>query len=100
MYLHRTDRDAGVKYLADRFPGCFFEEPALRRPLKRDIIDDLEKENVLDREKLVQVLDWYQSHFVYRRSLIAGAERVDLAGKKTGTATPKEQQGPSLDSDA
>jgi ProQ/FINO family len=92
MYLHRADRDSGIRYLADRFPGCFFEEPTLRRPLKHNIIDDLEKENVLDREKLVQVLDWYQSHFTYRRGLIAGAERVDLDGKKARTVTPKEQQ--------
>jgi sRNA-binding protein len=40
MYLHQQDRDTVIKYLADRFPSCFFENPELRRPLKLDIIDD------------------------------------------------------------
>lgn len=92
MYLHREDRDQGVAHLAQTYPKCFFEDPDLRRPLKHGIIDDLEGERVLDHGKLIQILDWYQSHFVYQRGLIAGAERIDLNGKKAGTVTPKEQQ--------
>jgi ProP effector len=92
MYPHRHERDDIIKYLADKYPACFFEEPNFRRPLKRDILDDLEKERVLDRAKLVHALDWYCSHFTYRRSIIAGAEKIDLDGKKAGVVTPKEQQ--------
>ena len=91
MYYHRNDRDEGIKYLAEKYPRCFAEDPAQRRPLKHDVIADLEKEGVLDREALTQVLDWYQSHFVYRYGLIAGATRVDLEGAKAGSVTPKEQ---------
>jgi ProP effector len=92
VYYHRHERDEAIGYLAAKFPKCFFENPAHRRPLKHSIVLDLEKESGLDREKLVQVLDWYESHFVYRRGMIAGAERVDLDGKKAGTVTPAEQR--------
>ena len=92
MYLHQQDRDTVIKYLADRFPSCFFENPELRRPLKLDIIDDLEKERVLERNKLAQAVDWYQNHFAYRRAVVAGVERVGLSGQRAGIVTPQEQQ--------
>jgi ProQ/FINO family len=86
------ERDEFVRCLAESFPKCFFEEPAQRRPLKRDIIDDLEERKVLSRDKLLCALGWYEGHFTYRYPVIAGAERVDLDGKKAGTVTAKEQQ--------
>lgn len=91
MYYHRTDRDEGIRYLAEKFPACFAEDPGRRRPLKHNIILDLEKERVLNHEALVQILDWYMSHFVYRHGIIAGADRIDLNGRKVGTVTPTEQ---------
>jgi sRNA-binding protein len=81
-----------IRYLAEQFPKCFFEDPAQRRPLKRDIIDDLEKRKVLNSEKLLCALDWYKNHFTYRYTIIAGAERVDLDGQRAGTVTVREQQ--------
>jgi sRNA-binding protein len=92
MYYHKADRDEFIRYLSEKFPKCFFEAPTQRRPLKRDIIVDLEKRNVLDPDKLAPALDWYASHFAYRYALVAGAERVDLDGRKAGTVTPQEQQ--------
>jgi sRNA-binding protein len=89
--MHRDERDARIKYLADKYPKCFFEDPHQRRPLKHNIIEDLEKENVLNHEALVQVLDWYKNHFAYRYAIIAGADRIDLDGNKAGTVTPREQ---------
>jgi hypothetical protein len=47
MHYHCNERDEFVRYLAESFPKCFFEELAQRRPLKRDIIDDLEERKVL-----------------------------------------------------
>jgi sRNA-binding protein len=83
MYYHKDEREEFIQYLADKFPKCFFDEPSHRRPLKQ---------KVLDREKLTQALDWYQNHFVYRYGLIAGAEKIDLDGKKAGVVTEAEQR--------
>jgi sRNA-binding protein len=92
MYMHRIDRDEAVRDLAARFPKCFSENPDFRQPLKRDIVADLEEQNVWDRDRLLQVLDWYESDFRYRRRLIAGTDRIDLDGRKAGTVTPAEQE--------
>jgi sRNA-binding protein len=92
MYWHKDQRDAGIKHLAEKYPKCFSENPSMRRPLKKNIIDDLDREKTLDHEALVQVLDWYCGHFIYRRGLIAGAKRIDLNGKEVGTVTPAEQE--------
>lgn len=92
MYYHREDLDQGIRELVAEHPKTFFEDPSLRRPLKLDILADLEKEGSMDREKLVHTLDWYMSHYTYRRGLIAGAEQIDLEGRKAGTVTAKEQQ--------
>jgi sRNA-binding protein len=97
MYYHQHQRDEFVRYLAEMFPKCFFEEPDHGRPLKHNIIDDLEARKVLDRDKLLQTLDWYTGHFTYSRILIAGAERVDLDGTKAGVVTMKEQQDARTD---
>jgi sRNA-binding protein len=91
-HYHRADRDEIIAHLAQRFPKCFFVDPPQRRPLKHTVIDDLEREDVLDREKLAQAGDWYCSHFSYEYALVAGNERVDLDGKKAGTVTPLEQR--------
>jgi len=92
MYLHKHDRDELIGYLADKFPKCFFVDPAQRRPLKHNIIEDLEDLKILDRHRLLQNLDWYESHFTYRYNILAGAERIDLDGKKAGTVTVTEQR--------
>jgi sRNA-binding protein len=91
MHYHQADREEFIKYLSEKFPKCFFEDPAQRRPLKHNILVDLEKQNILNPEMLSQAVDWYPSHFAFRRSLLAGAERVDLDGNKVGTVTLQEQ---------
>ena len=30
-----------VRYLADKYPACFFVDPGMRRPLKINIVADL-----------------------------------------------------------
>jgi hypothetical protein len=44
MYYHKDDPVEFIRYLAEKFPRCFFSEPSHRRPLKRNIIDDLNGE--------------------------------------------------------
>jgi ProP effector len=91
-HYHRDERDEFIRYLAEQFPKCFFEEPTYRRPLKKNIIDDLEKRKVLNREKLLCTLSWYEGHFTYCYTVIHGAQRVDLDGQPAGIVTLKEQQ--------
>jgi sRNA-binding protein len=92
VYHHRADRDDFIRHLAERFPKTFFEEPSLRRPLKLNILSDLEQQNVLDHDKLEQTLTWYCGHYTYNYALTAGATRIDLDGNKAGTVTAAEQQ--------
>jgi sRNA-binding protein len=74
------------------FPRCFFVAPEQRLPLKRTVVDDLEQQRVLDRNKLDQTVSWYCGHYAYRYSLVAGATRIDLDGNKAGVVTPAEQE--------
>lgn len=44
MHLHQDEREDYVKYLVDKFPKCFFEDPERRLPLKKNIVADLERQ--------------------------------------------------------
>lgn len=70
----------------------FFVNPEMRRPLKHNILADLEKLKVLDHEKLDQALSWYTNDFRYMRKILTGADRIDLDGKKVGVVTFPEQE--------
>jgi hypothetical protein len=43
---NRDESEEGVRMLADEYPKCFFENPRLRRPLKRKIVADLVADGV------------------------------------------------------
>jgi ProP effector len=92
MHYHREERDDFVRHLATQFPKCFFEQPELRRPLKRNITDDLEERKVLNRDKCLAAVNRYESSFTYCYGIIAGAERVDLDGRVVGKVTEQEQE--------
>jgi sRNA-binding protein len=83
-YLTRERSEDFIYYLAARFPKCFFVDPSQRRPLKHDIIDDLEEQRCLDRARLEQAIDWY--------GLQKGGPRIDLNGNQAGVVTPQEAQ--------
>ena len=57
--------------------------------MKTKIVADLQKDGI--SEEIIAGVDFYTNHFGYQRSLQAGADRVDLNGKKCGTATEQEQ---------
>jgi hypothetical protein len=78
-----------VRYLVGKYPACFFEEPEMRRPLKVDIVANLHKDGAGD-ETIAGAI-FYMNNFGYQRSLLAGAERVDLNGKRAGVVTKQEQ---------
>jgi sRNA-binding protein len=95
--MHMTSRDENeqiVRLLADRYPKCFFTNPRLRKPLKKEIVADLHKDGVpVAYELLVLAVNWYQSHFGYQYALQAGAKRIDLHCKEVGTVTEQDHYG-------
>ena len=78
-----------VGYLTRQYPACFYRDSGLRRPLKKDIQDDLQNENesAIDVEAAIS---FYTRNWDYLACLQAGAERVDLDGKKAGVVTEQE----------
>src|SRR5262245_37142132 len=87
----RQENEDAIRLLADRYPKCFFEEPRLRRPLKHNIITDLQADGApLAHVLLTSAIEWYQSHFSYLYSLQPGAKRIDLDGNAAGTVTELE----------
>ena len=81
-----------IEYLADKYPKAFFTRPQLKRPLKRNIVDDLEKDQVLDQERRNAAISFYTQDWNYEHALQVGAKRVDLSGKEIGTVTQLEQK--------
>jgi sRNA-binding protein len=91
MFISREDSEHAIRVLAERYPKCFFQEPRLRRPLKHDIIADLQQDGCpLAVELMTAALNWYQGAFGYLYALQAGTKRVDLDGNEVGTVTPQE----------
>jgi sRNA-binding protein len=91
-HYHRDDRELFLRHLADQYPKCFFLEPALRRPLSKNILSDLDRARALDPEKCRQAVEYYENHFNYQRAILTGAERVGLHGERAGTCTLQEQE--------
>ncbi len=81
-----------IEYLADKYPKAFFTQPHLKRPLKKNIIDDLEKDQVLDQERRNAAIGFYTADWAYERALQVGTKRIDLNGKEVGTVTQLEQK--------
>jgi sRNA-binding protein len=93
-YPTREESEAAIRTLANSYPKCFFENPRVRRPLKRNILADLEKDGApVDPELLPHVIRWYESHFGYQYQIRAGAKRIDLNGKEVQAISETEQHG-------
>jgi hypothetical protein len=89
---NRQEKEYGVRMLAEQYPKCFFEDPERRRPLKKNIIADLQKNNVTMASELITAsVEWYESHIGYQYCLQAGRKRIDLNGNEVGTVTEQEQ---------
>jgi sRNA-binding protein len=76
-----------VGYLVQNYPACFFGDPGQRRPIKKDIQNDLRHETDIDVETAVS---YYIRSWGYLYSLRAGVDRIDLDGKKAGVVTEQE----------
>ena len=91
--VNREESEEGVRILAKTYPRCFFEQPEQRRPLKKNIIDDLIKDGApMAPELITASVEWYQTHLGYQLCLLAGRKRVDLHGNDAGTVTEYEQR--------
>jgi hypothetical protein len=44
--FNREEKEEGLRILVETYPKCFFAPPHLRRPLKRNIIADLQRDGV------------------------------------------------------
>lgn len=89
--LPREQLEELISYLAMTYPKAFFTPPQPKRPLKKNIISDLEKDRVLDDEKREAAVNFYMRDWNYERVLQVGAKRVDLGGREVGTVTELEQ---------
>lgn len=86
----------GVEMLKAYFPECFKELNEIR-PLKIGIKQDLVKalsayENisVADKACMVSSLSYYVNSPAYHKTVIEGAERIDLTGQSAGIVSAAE----------
>jgi sRNA-binding protein len=87
----REESEHIIRMLVDKYPQTFFQEPRQRRPLKKDIVIDLQDDGfAVAPGPLKKAVDWYQSHFGYHYSLQAGSPRIDLNGKAVAKVTSQE----------
>ena len=88
----REENEDVIWMLADRYPKCFFADPRMRRPLKKNIVADLQQDGFpVAYELMTAAVGWYQTHFGYQHSIEAGAKRINLNGEEVGTVTELEQ---------
>jgi sRNA-binding protein len=83
----RETLESWLDHLVRKYPACFYQDPALKRPLKKTLADDLRDESAIDIDA---TLAYYTRDWRYQASLQAGADRIDLYGKKAGTVTEQE----------
>ena len=88
--LPREDIQEAIEYLVQMYPKAFFLQPHLKRPLKKNIIVDLERNHVLDGDKRTAAVTYYQNDWQYQNCLQAGDKRIDLNGQEAGTVTELE----------
>jgi sRNA-binding protein len=87
----RQELEDSIQTLAEKYPKCFFTNPPLRRPLKKNIVEDLQKDGVpMAIELISATVDWYKSHYGYQCCLKAGEKCLDLNGREVGTVTESE----------
>ena len=79
--------------LVERFPKCFMPKGERKVPLKIGIYYDIRKLCPdLSSRKISRALSDYTSGRTYRRSMIAGACRLDLDGWPFGFVTTEEAE--------
>jgi sRNA-binding protein len=72
--MPRSQLEELIDYLSVKYPKTFFTQPHLKQPLKKNILLDLERDRVLDEEKRVAAVTFYQNDWNYEATLLAGAK--------------------------
>jgi sRNA-binding protein len=88
--LPRFELEDLISELSFSYPKCFSQDPFQKRPLKKNIILDIQKDTMRDDDKLDNALSFYMRDWNYEHKLQAGAKRIDLDGKEVGTVTETE----------
>ncbi len=87
---NREANQAAVALLVENYPQAFnSEEP---KPLKIGIQEDLVSDEKVSRSKIKRALATYVRNPRYLKSLVEGADRVDLQGESTGKVSAEEEQ--------
>jgi len=90
----KLEMDAAVARLAEAFPQTFvLEKHRPHRPLKVGIAADIRARCPdLERQLLSMILSAYTRRVTYLQSVVAGAARVDLDGRKAGKVTARNAE--------
>jgi ProP effector len=86
-----TKLQAAIVELAAAFPAAFTLDPALVRPMKLGIKDDL-TQSVISHRRIKAALRSYCNSVPYLRASTEGAARIDLTGAPAGVVTATEAQ--------
>jgi sRNA-binding protein len=65
----------------------------LQASIEKNIIADLEEDDIPDNERREAAISYYTRDWNYEWKLEAGAKRIDLDGKEVGTVTETEARG-------
>jgi sRNA-binding protein len=86
------DHKVVIDLLGQLYPRCFFTNPKQRKPLKKNIANDIDKLSnpALAEYDIYAAVDWYTGHIGYDYGLTPGAERIDLNGQFVGKVTETE----------
>ena len=90
MSSNLTKVKATIAELVAAFPAAFTFEPALVRPVKLGIRNDLYAQSAISRRRITAALRSYCNNVHYLKASTEGAVRIDLAGEPAGTVTATE----------
>ena len=87
---NRAANQAAVAQISELYPKAFNRDAV--KPLKIGIQEDLLAEAKLSKGKIKRALASYVRSPLYYKSLVAGADRVDLTGEAAGKVTEQEAE--------
>ena len=87
---NRAANQAAIAQISELYPNTFNREAV--KPLKIGIQEDLLVEEKLSKGKIKRALASYVRAPAYYKSLVEGAERVDLKGEPAGIVTAQEAE--------